>query len=140
MVRTSKNLCTVRSVALSVLSLTFAAPACAQSAVPESQRTVEFYVQNPSIRARVDRACLNDPGHLRNSPDCWNAHRANLEESVRKARQNDGDTSDPRTPAYWTARPNERRFTLAMCGHMTPEHQQEDSACAPAAASLANHP
>ena len=141
MIRTTRYVGTVRRLALSLLPLAVTLPASAQSTPPEGQRTVEFYVQHPDIRARVDRACLNDPGHLRNNPDCWNAHRANLEDAARKAHAADGNASDPRAPAYWTARPNERKFTLAMCSHMTPEHMRADSACAPAAASfLAEHP
>ena len=121
MIRTTRYVRTVRRLALSLLPLAVTVPAWSQSAPPEGQRTVDFYVQHPSIRARVDRACLNDPGHLRDSPDCWNAHRANLEDAARKAHVADENASDPRTAAYWTARPNERRFKLSYCRHMTPD-------------------
>ena len=126
--------CTVQVLALGLLSL--AVPASAQPVPPEAQRTVEFYVQHPALRSRVNSACLNDPGHLRNAADCWNAHRADLVASARQTHELAGDSSDPRTAAYWTKRPNERRFTLNLCSHMTPEHARADPACAPAAASI----
>lgn len=142
MVRTTRSLRTVRSLALCLLPLAAAGPpARAQSDTPERQRTVEFYVQHPDMRDRVNRSCLNDPGHLQANPDCLNADRANLEAAARETHQMAGDTSDPRTPAYWDKRPNERKFTIAMCSHMTPDHARADTACAPAAASfLAEHP
>lgn len=121
-------------VALFLLPL-LSAPAWAQGVSPEGQRTVEFYVQHQALRSQVNRACLNDPGHLRNNADCWNAHRADLEATARETHQMAGDSSDPRTPAYWTKRPNERQFTLNLCSHMTPEHVRESPACGPASQS-----
>lgn len=122
-----------------LLPLVLAAPAWAQGAPPEGQRTVEFYVQHPDLRARVDRACLNDPGHLRDNPDCWNAHRANLEATARETHQMAGDTSDPRTSAYWDKRPNERQFKLGFCKRMTPESAAR-AGCLPAEQSwLSEH-
>lgn len=119
-----------------LLPLVLALPAWAQSVPPEAQRTVEFYVQHPALRSRVNSACLNDPGHLRNASDCWNAHNADLQATARETHRMAGDSSDPRTPAYWDKRPNERKFTLTICSHMTPEHARADPACAPASASM----
>ena len=135
------NLRTVRSLTLalsvSLLPLGLAGAALAQGAYPpEGQRTVEFYVQHPDVRNNVNRACLNDPGHYRNNPDCWNAEQANTEAAARQTHQMAGDTSDPRTPAYWDKRPNERQFTLNMCSHMTPQHVRESPSCGPAAQSF----
>ena len=129
-----RSSCIVQVLALALFPL--GAPAWAQPVPSEAQRTVEFYVQHPGLRARVNAACLNDPGHLRNAADCWNAHRADLVASARQTHEMAGDTSDPRSPAYWTKRPNERRFTLTMCSHMTPEHARADPSCAPAEASM----
>ena len=135
------NLPTVGSLtlALSVSLLPFglAGAAHAQAAYPpEGQRTVEFYVQHPDVRNNVNRACLNDPGHYRNNPDCWNAEQANTEAAARQTHRMAGDTSDPRTPAYWDKRPNERQFTLNLCSHMTPQHVRESPSCGPAAQSF----
>lgn len=137
MTRTSRSLPTVGRfvLALSLLSGAFAAPAWAQGAPPEGQRTVEFYVQHPALRSQVNRACLNDPGHLRNSADCWNAHRADLEFTARETHQMAGDASNPDTPAYWTKRPNERRFKINLCQHMPIEHQIK-AGCGPAQQSM----
>ena len=120
------NLRTVRGSALalsvSLLSFGLAASGYAQGASPtEAQRNVEYYVQHPDLRNRVNRACLNDPGHYRNSPDCWNAGQANTEAAARQTHQMAGDTSDARTPAYWDKRPNERKFKITYCNRMTPQ-------------------
>lgn len=115
------NLPTVGRASVLLLPMILALPAWAQSVPPEAQRTVEFYVQHPSLRSRVNSACLNDPGHLRNAADCWNAHNADLQATARETHKMAGDSSDPRTPAYWDKRPNERKFKLSYCQHMTPE-------------------
>jgi len=137
----SFNLPTVGSLALvlsvSLLPFGLAGSAHAQGAYPpEGQRTVEFYVQHPDVRNNVNRACLNDPGHYRNNPDCWNASQANTEATARETHKMAGDTSDARTPAYWDKRPNERKFEINLCSHMTPEHVRASSTCGPAAQSL----
>ena len=135
--RTVRSLPTAGRLAFAFLLLpvAFAAPAWAQGAPPEGQRTVEFYVQNPALRSQVNRACLNDPGHLRNNADCWNAHRADLEATARETHQMAGDTSNPDTPAYWTKRPGERQFKLNLCQHMPMDHQIK-AGCGPAQQSL----
>ena len=139
------SLPTVRSLALatslSLLALGLSAPVYAQAQPaypPEGQRTVEFYVQHPDMRYRVNRACLNDPGHYRNNPDCFNADQANLEAAARQSHREIGNTSDPRTPAYWDKRPREREFKLGFCSRMTPEHRAQSATCAPAEQSLVN--
>ncbi len=138
----SRNLCTVQSLALalsvSLLPVGLAAPAHAQAPYPpEGQRNVEFYVQHPEMRSRVNRACLNDPGHYRNNPDCFNADQANLESEARKAQASHaGNVGNPLSPAYWTARPHDRAFKLGYCNRMTPEHQVLAD-CGPAQQSFA---
>jgi hypothetical protein len=130
---------TVQALALaSSLSLMplLAESALAQSMIPpEGQRTVEWYAAHPAERAKVRSACLNDPGHYRNNPDCINAQRGDLSAAAATARQHAGDLSSPSSPEYWTKRPNERRFKLAYCGRMNAQ-QQAAADCGAARQSL----
>ncbi len=135
------NLPTVGSLALalsvSLLPLGLAGAAHAQAAYPpEGQRTVEFYVQHPDVRNNVNRACLNDPGHYRNNPDCWNAEQANTEAAARQTHKMAGDTSSPDSVTYWDKRPNERQFKVSICKNMPPAHQMK-AGCGPAQQSMA---
>lgn len=103
---------------------------------PESERTVEWYASHPSERAQVRRICLNDPGHLAQSPDCINAKRGDLSATLNSGRGSAGiDTSNPNSPGYWMKRPNDRATTLAYCGNMTPESAAKFY-CGPAKQSL----
>ena len=122
--RRAARICTVQilgaGLALSLLSV--CVPAAAQPLPPENQRTVEWYASHPSERTQVRRICLNDPGHLAQSPDCINAKRGDLAATLNSGRGSAGvDTSNPNSPGYWTKRPNDRATTLAYCGNMTPE-------------------
>lgn len=100
-------------------------PAAAQPLPPEGQRTVQWYAAHDAERTRVRHICLNDPGHLENSPDCINAKRGDLQAAIRHAGQGvPGGRWD--TPEYWTNRPAERRAKLWMCGNMTPAAQAAD--------------
>ncbi|NPD69602.1 hypothetical protein HPQ61_23120 [Acetobacteraceae bacterium] len=96
---------------------------------------MEFYVQHPSLRSRVNSACLNDPGHLRNAADCWNAHNADLQATARETHRMAGDTSNPDTQAYWDKRPNERKFKVNICKNMPIDHQIK-AGCGPAQKSM----
>lgn len=95
----------------------------AQMLPPENQRTVAWYASHPSERTQVRRICLNDPGHLMQSPDCINAKRGDLEATVRNSRL---DMSDPATPEYWARRPYDRANKIALCSHMPPAHAAAD--------------
>lgn len=44
--------------------------------------TVDYYRAHATERAATVRACANDPGNLRDSPDCVNAQRAARMEDV----------------------------------------------------------
>lgn len=100
-----------------VLLAAFAQPALAQGTLPATPpRTVTWYADNPRARASVQLACLDDPGRLGRSPDCINAHQANVEVAVRDARTRTG-TMDPRDPAFWSNSPQARQAKLAMCRH-----------------------
>ena len=77
-------------------------------------RTVTWYAENPQARARVELACLDDPGRLNSNPDCINARQAGVELALRDARWRTG-TTDPDNPSFWAARPRERQAQLMMC-------------------------
>jgi hypothetical protein len=110
--------CTVQAsqLVLSLLPLlvAFAVPAVGQEAPTTAPRTVSWYADNPQARARVQLACLDDPGRLGNNPDCINAHQASVEVALRNARARTG-TLDPRNPAFWSNDPETRRSKLIMC-------------------------
>lgn len=131
---------------------------------PREQRTVSWYVANPWALEAVTRACRDDPGRLRGTPDCVNADQARIVVAEREARartgmrpdapageandaersraaaaearRNAGDLTPPTSQRYWEARPIERAQQLAYCGRMTPE-QQARFFCAPARAAEA---
>lgn len=131
-----KTSCTVHAArnfffSLPMLLATAAGPAQAQaSAAPERAatppRTVSWYADNPAARASVQLACLDDPGRLGNSPDCINAHQANVEVALKQARSRTG-TMDPRDPAFWSNDPQNRRNKLLLC-RQTPQLNYCDAA------------
>lgn len=107
--------CTVQDFLPLAFLLTIANPALVQAAeAPSGQRTVTWFADHPKDRARVQLACLDDPGRLGRTPDCLNAHQASVTVALREARQR-GGLLDPRTPGYWTADPEARRTKLTMC-------------------------
>jgi hypothetical protein len=77
-------------------------------------RTVTWYADNPQSRARVELACLDDPGHFSSNPDCINAHQAAVTIALRKARARTAPL-DPNNPGFWSADPETRRNKLLMC-------------------------
>jgi len=133
------RICTVQILALGfVLSFVFLdGSAMAQPLPPESQRTVEWYASHPSERSQVRRICLNDPGHLAQSPDCINAKRGDLAAAgIPTRRGSQGiDMSDPDTPEYWTKRPADRKLKLTYCSRLTAEEAAR-ATCRPAHQSL----
>lgn len=46
------------------------------AATPPAPRNVAFFLANPDEHEAVKRRCKNDPGALRNTPDCVNADQA----------------------------------------------------------------
>ncbi len=133
------RICTVQILAAgSVLSLLpIVGAARAQPLPPEYLRTVEWYASHPSERTQVRRICLNDPGHLAQSPDCINAKKGDLIAATGQSRRGSAgvDMSDPDTPEYWSKRPNDRTMKLAYCGRMNPQ-QQQSAGCGPARQSF----
>jgi hypothetical protein len=123
--------CTVQAFLPLALLLATANPAILQAAeAPPPARTVTWFADHPKDRARVQLACLDDPGRLGRTPDCINAHQASVTVALREARQR-GGLLDPRTPAYWTADPEARRTKLTMC-----RRNPELANCSPARRSL----
>ena len=55
-----------------------AALGVAQPLPPQERRTVSWYVANPWALEAVTRACRDDPGRLRGTPDCVNADQARI--------------------------------------------------------------
>ena len=137
--RRAARICTVQifaaGFALSLLSVV--GPARAQPLPPEYQRTVEWYASHPSERTQVRRICLNDPGHLAQSPDCINAKKGDLIAAAGPSRRGSAgvDMSDPDSPEYWSKRPNDRTLKLGYCRRMSPQ-QQQSAGCAPAQQSF----
>lgn len=87
------------------------APAPGEKSAP---RTVTWYADNPQSRARVELACLDDPGHFGNDPDCINAHQAAVVVALRKARARTSPLN-PNDPGFWSSDPEARRNKLLMC-------------------------
>lgn len=111
-----RPLCTVQALGLALGLLTGAADAALAQGRGETTppRTVTWYAENPQARARVELACLDDPGRLTTNPDCINARQAGVELAVRDARWRTG-TTDPDNPQFWADRPRERQTQLLMC-------------------------
>lgn len=69
-----------------------AAPERPANIAPE--RNVAFFLANPDEHEAVKRRCKNDPGALRNTPDCVNADQAQKQifvwgrdEALRRSRE-----------------------------------------------------
>ncbi|HYH37634.1 MAG TPA: EexN family lipoprotein [Azospirillum sp.] len=107
---TTRPACTVQALLLLPLLLGAAGLAAAEG----TPRTVTWYADHPRERARVQLACLDDPGRLGRDPDCVNAHAASVEVALREARSRTG-TMDPRDPAFWSSDPDNRASQLLMC-------------------------
>lgn len=107
--------CTVQALGL-LLALwsTGMGPAASAGEGASTRRTVTWFANNPHERARVQLACLDDPGRLGKTPDCINAHQASVSVALRSARSRTGGL-DPRKPAFWSASPEARRSQLLMC-------------------------
>ena len=126
------------AMVVAVMLLAPGTPARAQGWQPNQARTVQWYAAHPAERERTRRACLNDPGHLEQTPDCINAKRGELEAATQANRNRPsagGGFLGPMSPEYWASHPDERALQLAYCRRMTPEHQAE-ARCGPVFQSL----
>lgn len=106
-------------VANATPSTAVAAPSMTAAETPQPggkspPRTVTWYADNPQSRARVELACLDDPGHFSSDPDCINAHQAAVTVALRKARARTAPLN-PNDPGFWSADPETRRNKLLMC-------------------------
>lgn len=109
--------CATIVAVLPLLAAAGAWPALGQAegqGLPPEPRTVSWYAEHPQVRARVQLACIDDPGHLARDPDCVNAHQASVEAALREARTRTGNP-DPSDPAFWIDDPANRRSKLNMC-------------------------
>lgn len=139
-------------------------PVGTQPLPPQERRTVSWYVANPWALEAVTRACRDNPGRLRASPDCVNADQARIvvaeqeartragigspsplgpsetdrtRQAAAEARRNLGDLTPPSSPRYWESRPMERARQLAHCSRLTTEQQSHFFCDAAKAAELA---
>lgn len=121
------------SIALLIVAVAAPLPVAAQLP-PARQRTVAWYVANPQERLAVRRACLNDPGHLEDFPDCRNAARA--EQHTARATPPHQTRPARSMVEHWTTRPNDRALKLRYCSYLTPSQQAVSDDCATARQSL----
>ena len=63
-------------------SMVMASIAACSPAPPESGRTVQDYLADPTLREATVQRCANDPGRLKHTPDCLNAQAAARIEGV----------------------------------------------------------
>jgi hypothetical protein len=125
----------MRGLAASFLAVALGAlPAAAQEA--RDGRTVEWYGRNPYMRMTVLDQCRNDPGRLRNHPDCINAQRADLADASR--RLTGTYQCSPNTPEWFSHHPDMRRTALGACRNMNAEARRQYGLCEPARQSIVN--
>jgi hypothetical protein len=125
----------MRGLAASFLAVALGAlPAAAQEA--RDGRTVEWYGRNPYMRMTVLDQCRNDPGRLRNHPDCINAQRADLADASR--RLTGTYQGSPNTPEWFSHHPDMRRTALGACRNMNAEARRQYGLCEPARQSIVN--
>ena len=96
---------------LTPASPTFAVEPTAAVSPPH---TVTWYADNRPARAKRQLLCLDDPGHLRNTPDCINAEAASVTVALREARHRIGEL-DARKLAFWSEDPRGRYNKLLIC-------------------------
>jgi hypothetical protein len=131
------------ALALAVLALpALVRAARGETLPPRAERTATWYADNPRALDIATRYCRDDPGHLRDNPDCVNAAQARVIVAHREAERRNsdrrgpsggrlGDLTPPSNPQYWIDRPESRRQKLYYCSLMTPAHQV-DFGCGPA--------
>lgn len=110
-----------------------AQPRSSAAAEPRDGRTVDWYLHNPYARMGVLDQCTNDPGRLRDHPDCVNAQRADLADAARRLGPPSGF---PTGAAFYTANPEIRASVLSRCRRLSAEVQRAYGECAPARQSI----
>ena len=68
-------------------SMVMASIAACSPSTPESGRTVQDYLADASMRNATVQRCANDPGRLKDTPDCLNAQAAARIEGVGSLRE-----------------------------------------------------
>ncbi|GAA0574489.1 hypothetical protein GCM10009416_11490 [Craurococcus roseus] len=102
------------------------------------ERTASWYADRPAVLRDITEACRDDPGRLRNSPDCINAAQARVIVAERMARasagtprneheRNRGNMLPPTSREYWTTRPQERAQQIAQCNRAPVERMPPTS-------------
>jgi hypothetical protein len=117
------------------LTMALSGAAAAQSDARDG-RTVDWYGRNPYVRMRVLDQCRNDPGRLRNHPDCINAQRADLADAGN--RLTGTYQGSPNTPEWFAHHPDIRRTVLGLCRNMNADAKRQYGACEPARQSIVN--
>lgn len=126
----------MRTLLASLLLTTALSGAAAAQADARDGRTVDWYGRNPYARMTVLDQCRNDPGRLRNHPDCINAQRADLADAGN--RLTGTYQGSPNTPEWFSHHPDMRRTALGACRNMNAEAQRQYGLCAPARQSIIN--
>jgi hypothetical protein len=76
---------TLRSLSLVAVAVALAAAgvSCSQEAAPQrATYTVDEYLTKPDVMEAKLRECANNPGELRNNPDCVNVKAAAQQSSI----------------------------------------------------------
>lgn len=118
-----------------ILNTVLLGAAAAQSDVRDG-RTVDWYGRNPYVRMTVLDQCRNDPGRLRNHPDCINAQRADLADAGNRLMGT--YQGSPNTPEWFAHHPDMRRTALGACRNMNAEAKRQYGLCEPARQSVIN--
>src|SRR5690606_7587423 len=92
----------------------------------DTGKTVSWYAAHQQARAQMQLRCMDDPGHLRNTPDCINAQRGAIEAAAQRFKQRLPEM-DPRKVEFWSADPQTRYNTLLICRN-TPQFANCDVA------------
>ncbi len=125
-----------RSLLAALLLSSALSGAAAEQASARNERTVDWYGRNPYARMTVLDQCRNDPGRLRNHPDCINALRADLADASRQ--QTSIYQGSPDTPEWFSHNPHVRRTVLGACRNMNAAARQRYGTCEPARQSVIN--
>jgi len=126
-------------VALLIGSATPAGAVAKSDQPGDSGHTVKWFADNPRERARVELRCIDDPGHLGNTPDCINAKQARAELSYRlmiQSAQGKGPRYRASEPRYWSHNPDERVDRLNLCRTNIPSTSKAALYCDVARTSL----
>jgi hypothetical protein len=116
----------------------FAAPPAIAQPAPASDRTVQYYTNNPYVREKVLEQCYDAPLRLQNNPDCLSAKKGEIADEVKKGSDLFFHGKVP-SPEYYSWDHQQRAAALAICHRMTAAQKAAyGGRCEAADASLAN--